>query len=127
MTVQQAIRASLSLLSKRDRRLLALITGVQMSTAFLDLFGILLIGLVTALSLAVMGSVSQPAIVQSALEAFGLEQADPVTVALSLALVAGALLITKSALNMVLTKRILRFLANRQAMVSGRLAAGLLR
>lgn len=126
MTVQQAIRASLSLLSKRDRRLLALITGVQMSTAFLDLFGILLIGLVTALSLAVMGSVSQPAIVQSALEAFGLEQADPVTVALSLALVAGALLITKSALNMVLTKRILRFLANRQAMVSGRLAAGLL-
>jgi hypothetical protein len=41
MTVRQAIRASLNLLSKRDRRLLALITVAQMSTAFLDLLGIL--------------------------------------------------------------------------------------
>jgi len=98
----------------------------QMSTAFLDLFGILLLGLVTALSLSIMSSIPQPTIVQSALETFGLEQADPVTVALSLAVIAGALLITKSALNMVLTRRILRFLANRQALVSGRLAAGLL-
>jgi len=97
-----------------------------MSTAFLDLFGILLLGLVTALSLSIMSSMPQPTIIQSALETFGLEQADPVTVALSLAVIAGALLITKSALNMVLTRRILRFLANRQALVSGRLAAGLL-
>ena len=126
MTVRQAIRASLKLLSKRDRRLLALITVAQMSTAFLDLFGILLLGLVTALSLSIMSSMPQPTIIQSALETFGLEQADPVTVALSLAVIAGALLITKSALNMVLTRRILRFLANRQALVSGRLAAGLL-
>jgi len=126
MTVRQAIRASLNLLIQRDRRLLALITVAQMSTAFLDLIGILLIGLVTALSLSVMSSVPQPAIVQNALEALGLEQGDPTTVALTLGVVAGILLITKSALNMFLTRRILRFLANRQAMVSGRLAAGLL-
>jgi len=97
-----------------------------MSTAFLDLLGVLLVGLVTALSLSAMSSVAQPAIVQTALETFGLEQSDPTTVALSLAAIAGFLLITKSALNMFLAKRILRFLANRQAIVSGRLAAGLL-
>ncbi len=126
MTVRQAIRASLRLLTQRDRRLLALITVAQMSTAFLDLLGILLIGLVTALSLSIMSSIPQPAIVQSALDTLGLNQADPVTVALVLAGIGGFLLITKSVLNMVLTRRILRFLANRQAMVSGRLAAGLL-
>jgi ABC-type multidrug transport system fused ATPase/permease subunit len=97
-----------------------------MSTAFLDLLGILMVGLVTALSLSVMSSVPQPAIVQNVLETLGLEQRDPTTVALSLAAIAGVLLITKSALNMFLTRRILRFLANRQALVSGRLAAGLL-
>jgi ABC-type multidrug transport system fused ATPase/permease subunit len=126
MTVRQAIRASLRLLSQRDRRLLALITVAQMSTAFLDLLGILLIGLVTALSLSIMSSIPQPAIVQSTLDTLGLNQVDPVTVALVLAGVGGFLLIAKSVLNMVLTRRILRFLANRQALVSGRLAAGLL-
>ncbi len=126
MRVRQAIRASLRLLTQRDRRLLALITVAQMSTAFLDLLGILLIGLVTALSLSIMSSIPQPAIVQSALDTLGLNQADPVTVALVLAGIGGFLLITKSVLNMVLARRILRFLANRQAMVSGRLAAGLL-
>lgn len=126
MTVRQAIRASLNLLSSRDRKLLVMFTAVQMSTAFLDLLGILLIGLVTALSLSVMSSAPQPAIVQTVLDTFGLNQSDPATVALVLAAVAGLLLITKSILNMVLAKRILRFLANRQALVSGRLAAGLM-
>ena len=126
MTVRQAIRASLNLLSSRDRKLLALITAAQMSTTLLDLLGILLIGLVTALSISVMSSAQQPAIVQTALDTFGPSQSDPTTVALVLATVAGLLLITKSVLNMFLAKRILRFLANRQALVSGRLAAGLL-
>ena len=126
MTVRQAIRASLGLLTQRDRRLLGLITLVQMSTAFLDLFGILLIGLVTALSLSSLSSIQQPRIVQSALDIVGLNEADPTNVALALAVVGGILLMSKSVLNMLLTRRILRFLANRQAMVSGRLAAGLL-
>jgi ABC-type multidrug transport system fused ATPase/permease subunit len=73
-----------------------------------------------------MSSLPQPPIVQSFLETLGLENTDPVIVALTLALIGGFLLITKSILNMILTRRILRFLANRQALVSGRLAAGLL-
>ena len=126
MTVPKAIRASLSLLTRRDRRLLALITIAQMSTSILDLVGVLLIGLVTALSLSVMSAAPQPALVESILEFLGLSNDDPVTVALTLAAAAGFLLILKSIVNMFLTKRILRFLANRQALVSSRLAAGLL-
>lgn len=121
-----AIRASLGLLSQRERRRLALITGAQMSTAFLDLFGVLLIGLVTALSLSTMSSAPLPVIVESAIETLGLTQKDPVTSALTLATIAGMLLILKSVLNMLLTRRTLKFLANKQAAVSGRLAAGLL-
>ena len=126
MKVREAVKSSLRLLTSRDRRRLALITGAQMSTSVLDLLGVLTIGLVTALSLSVMSSLPQPEIVQSTLETLGLEEADPVVVALTLAVIGGVLLITKSVLNMILTRRILRFLANRQALVSGRLAAGLL-
>ena len=126
MTVREALRASLRLLSRRDRKRLVLITGAQMSTAFLDLLGILLVGLVTALSLSVMSSTPQPAIVQRALDTLGISQKDPVSVAISLAAISGCLLVAKSVLNMLLTRRILRFLANRQASVSGRLAASLL-
>lgn len=126
MTVRKAIRTSLRLLTQRDRRRLALITVAQMLTSILDLVGVLLLGLVTALSLSVMSSVPQPVIVDSTLEFLGLSNDDPVTVALALAAVAGFLLVLKSILSMLLTRRILRFLANRQALVSGRLAAGLL-
>ncbi len=126
MNVRQAIRASLKLLTSRDRRRLALITVAQMLTSILDLVGILLLGLVTALSLSVMSSAPRPVIVDSTLEFLGLSNSDPATVALMLAAVAGFLLILKSILNLLLTRRILRFLANRQALVSGRLAAGLL-
>ena len=126
MTVRKAIRSSLRLLTQRDRRRLALITVAQMLTSILDLVGVLLLGLVTALSLSTMSSVPQPVIVGSTLDFLGLSNDDPVTVALALAAVAGFVLILKSILNMLLTKRILRFLANRQALVSGRLAAGLL-
>jgi ATP-binding cassette, subfamily B, bacterial PglK len=126
MTVRKAIRTSLRLLTQRDRRRLALITVAQMLTSILDLVGVLLLGLVTALSLSVMSSVPQPVIVGSTLEFLGLSNDDPVTVALALAAVAGFLLVLKSILSMLLTRRILRFLANRQALVSGRLAAGLL-
>ena len=126
MTVRQAIRDSLKLLTSRDRRRLAIITIAQMSTSILDLVGVLLIGLVTALSLSVMSSAPKPAVIESSLEFMGLSNNDPVPVALMLAAVSGFLLILKSILSMLLTRRILRFLANRQALVSGRLAAGLL-
>ena len=126
MNVRQTIKASLALLSRRDRRILILVTLAQMSTAFLDLLGVLLIGVVTALSVSVMSQAPPPAFVQTAMDRFGLADVDIITLATTLAVVAGVVLIAKSIINLLLTRRVLRFLANRQAMVSGRLAAGLL-
>ena len=126
MTVREAIRASLGLLTSRDRRRLVLITVAQMSTSILDLVGVLLIGLVASLTLSAEGFAPQQEMVDRVLEVLGLSNADPETVALSLAAGAGFLLILKTLLSMLIAKRILRFLANRQALVSGRLAAGLL-
>ena len=126
MNVRQTIKASLALLSRRDRRILILVTLAQMSTAFLDLLGVLLIGVVTALSVSVMSQAPPPAFVQTAMDRIGLNDVDIITLATTLAVVAGVVLIAKSIINVLLTRRVLSFLANRQAMVSGRLAAGLL-
>lgn len=126
MTVRQAVRASLDLLSVRDRRRLALITLAQMSTAFLDLLGVVLVGVVTALSLSVMTTTPPPAMVTTAVDLTPLASMAPETQALVLACVAGLLLVGKSLVNMWLTRRILRFLARRQASVSRNLAAELL-
>ena len=126
VTVREAIRASLRLLTSRDRRRLALITVAQMSTSILDLVGVLLIGLVTSISLSTMSLAPRPEMIDRVLEVLGLSNADPASVALSLAAVAGFMLILKTLLSMLIAKRILRFLANRQALVSGRLAAALL-
>jgi ABC-type multidrug transport system fused ATPase/permease subunit len=97
-----------------------------MSTAFLDLLGVLLIGVVAALSVSVMSQAASPAIVQTIMDRLGLVDLDTASLAIGLAVIAALVLIAKSVINITLTRRVLRFLANRQAMVSGRLAAGLL-
>ena len=126
MSLQQAIRKSLRLLSSRDRKRLMAVTTAQMATSVLDLVGVLLIGVVAALSLAVMSGAAPTGLVAALINHLGWSKADPVTLALVLAVAAGLLLMLKSALNIVLTRRIYRFLANRQAQVSGTLAEKLL-
>lgn len=126
MTIYHALRASLGLLSRRDQRALVFVSLAQMSTAFLDLIGVLLIGVVMALSVAAVSDVPIPSLIESVLESFGLSEVNPLTLAAYLGLTAGIVLIGKSAINVALTRRVLRFLANRQGVVAGRLAAALL-
>lgn len=126
MNVRDTIRASLGLLNHRDRRILILVTLAQMSTAFLDLLGVLLIGVVAALSVSAISQAATPAIVQSVMDRIGIPDVDTLTLAVVLAVAAAVVLIAKSAINVLLTRRVLRFLARRQAVVSGRLASQLL-
>jgi ABC-type multidrug transport system fused ATPase/permease subunit len=97
-----------------------------MATSVLDLVGVLLIGLVAALSVSVVAKGVPPAIVETVVSWLGLGNVSTATAAGVLAISAAILLVFKSAVSVVLTRRILQFLANRQAMVSGRLASGLL-
>ena len=125
MNLRQSVKAALALISRRDRRILILLTAIQAGVSLLDLVAIALLGIVVALSAsAVTGET--PTIVFTVLDRVGLENTDPLTLSLVLAIAAGALLVIKSVISFLLTRRTLRFLANRQAMVSGELAAELL-
>jgi ABC-type multidrug transport system fused ATPase/permease subunit len=126
LKIFRTISASLSLLTRRDRRLLAISTIIQMSMSLLDLVGILLLGVVTSLAISTISNSTPPEIVMNSLRSLGINTQDIVALAAWLAVIAGIILISKSLINLILTRRVLTFLANRQALVSGRLAAGLL-
>jgi ABC-type multidrug transport system fused ATPase/permease subunit len=125
VNLRQSVKAALALISRRDRRILILLIGIQTSLALLDLVAIALLGIVVALSASALTGAT-PVVVSTVLDRIGLANADPLTLSLTLALVAAALLVTKSIISFLLTRRTLRFLANRQAMVSGKMAADLL-
>lgn len=126
MKVRQAVNESLRLLNRRDRRLLAISTGLQMSTSFLDLAGVLLLGLVASVAVTVVQSQPPPDIVESLFTRIGLGGISDQEMVIYLAVAAAVVLLTKSVVSTVLIRRILRFLANRQALVSARLTAELL-
>ena len=71
MTVIQIIRESFSLLCKRHKWMLAAITVIQMATGFLDLAGVLLLGLVSVLSVAALSGLALPDSVQSFVDRLG--------------------------------------------------------
>ena len=93
MTVIQIVRESLSLLQRRDRWKLGLITVVQMATGFLDLIGVLLLGLVSVLSVAVISGGALPSQLQSLIDFVGVENMDEVTLAAWLCVIAGIVLV----------------------------------
>ena len=125
MGIWQSIRASLELLSKRDRRILFLLMGIQFLLALLDFAGVILFGLVAAISAsAVSGEL--PGQIASVIDFVGLSNLDVLTLAVVLAVIAGMLFITKSILTFLVMRRSYRFLATRQAMVSGKLVSLLL-
>ena len=121
----ESIRGTLSLLDPRSRRILWLLVLVQVALAFLDMLGVLLFGVVAALSASAISG-EEPALIGGLLERLGLDQSDEISLAISLAVVAGVLLVVKSVTSFLLIRRTYRFLANRQAIISSRLASRLL-
>ena len=97
-----------------------------MSTSVLDLVGVLLIGLVGALSVTTVQSQPPPATVIGVAEFFGLGNLSEQALVSVFAGAAAAVLLTKSIFSSYLTRRVLVFLANRQALVSARLSKELL-
>ena len=126
MKARQAIRASLDLLSRRDRRLLGISIAIQMATSLLDLVGVLLLGLVGVLAVTVVQSQPLPATVAGVADAIGLGELTSEQLIVTFAAVAAGVLLTKSIASSYLTRRVLVFLANRQALVSARLTKALL-
>jgi len=118
MPTLAAISQSLSLLSRRDRRLLLLAALIQMTLSVLDLVGVLLIGLIGAASVSVVQSTPLPEPLVSMAQRVGLTFTSPQQFVAILALVAAGVLLAKSFASLYLLRRLLSFLANRQAIVS---------
>jgi ABC-type multidrug transport system fused ATPase/permease subunit len=120
--VRSAIGRSLALLPGGQRRRLVLISAIQISLGLLDLLGIALVGMLAAIAVSGVGLSTIPAPVTTALAWFGLEDLTVSQLSVILAVLAVIVLVSKTALSAIISRRIFRFLANRQAEVSARLA-----
>ena len=121
----ETIRKALVLLDARSRRILLVLVVIQVGIASLDLVGVFLLGAVAALSAAAVSG-QDPALIGDLLGRFGVSSSGELSFAVTLAVIAGLVLIVKSVLSFLLVRRSYRFLANRQALISSRLASKLL-
>lgn len=86
----------------------------------------MLIGLVSVVSMAVLTGEPLPAMVLTLIENLGFDAGDEMTWVAIMCVAAGLALVAKTAISAILARFTLRFLANRQAALSGQLTAGLL-
>lgn len=125
MTMWADVRTALDLVSRRDRRILSLVTVLQVSLSIMDLVAVALIGLVALLAAgAATGEV--PPMAESMVQLLGDDLSDPYGLAITMAAAAALLMVTKSILSFFITRRAFAFLANRQATISSSLASRLL-
>lgn len=124
--MREAVSRSLALLSGRDKRRLALATGIQAASSLLDLLGVLLLGLVGALAITTVQGQSPPTAIQQAVSEVGLSEITDAQLLALLSCVAAVSLLLKSLLSALVLRRVFRFLAGRQAVVSAELTLSLL-
>lgn len=128
--VLPAIRKAVHLLPTGKRRLLFLAAAAQISLGLLDLLGIALIGLVAAVAVSgvsagasgTSGAQSIPDWAQPIVDRLGMGELTLSQLSIALALAAVVILVAKTGLSALMSKRIMVFLAHRQAEVSVQLA-----
>lgn len=126
MGVFEAVRECVSLLSRSDRRKLLLATGAQVTTSFLDLLGVLLLGLVGTLAVTTVQAQPLPTSLQTLVDSTGLGGLSQPQLLGALAILAALVLVGKSLVSSLLLRRVFVFLAGRQAIVTARLTKLLL-
>ena len=126
MTALRLVGITFRLLDRRHQGFLVIITVVQMTTGFLDLAGVLLLGFVSVVSIAVVSDSELPSQFQNVVSFLSLSELPPLTVAAWLFGLAALLLVLKSVMAVLLSRLTLRFLAHRQAEMSAHLARDLL-
>jgi ABC-type multidrug transport system fused ATPase/permease subunit len=118
------LKRCLSLLGIRDRKLLLLIVFAQTLLNFLDLFGVLLIGLLS--STIIQASTSQTSTSTIAIiDKLGLSSLDLKTQSIYLATMAIVLLVGKTILSIFLTRKVIFFLSRRGSIISASLVSKL--
>lgn len=125
-SIVESVRAALALLTQRDRRLFRLATVAQMLLSLLDLAGVALIGAIGAVAVSGIDPNSLPPVITEWRDRLGLDGFTVSQLIGILAVAAVFLFLLKTVLSAYITRRMFRFLANRQADVSARLAQAIL-
>lgn len=127
LSTTASIRRSLGLLEPSDRRRYWLVVVAQCSLALLDVVGVLMVGAVAAVAVASIDGDAVGGDTGSAiLGRVGLGDVDAMELMLIVALIAAALLTTKSLVSLILVRKQFVFLARQQERVSGALASSLI-
>ena len=117
---------SIKVLHRNDRRKLIFISAAQILMSFLDLLGVLVIGLLGAVSASTLQSQPVGERINFFLSILNLDKATLQNQALALGLLAVFLLVGRTILSILITRRILFFLSVKAAEVSSRLISILL-
>lgn len=113
---------ALSLLDPRDRRLYLMGIVLQLALAVLDLFGVLLLGMVGVILASAASGAPVPPPFATTLEWLGVTSNPTPSTALTLAAIAAVLLVLKSSLALVVQTKILRFLGRRAGAMGSQIA-----
>ena len=122
----ETTRRALRIFSRQDRRKIGVITVVQVFLGLLDLIGVAIIGVLGALAINGIQSKSAGNRVSQIL---GYLQLDGFTFQTQVAILGGlsaAILILRTVLSVVFTRRILFFLSRKSALISSNLVSRLL-
>ena len=121
LVLAKPIFRALNILSSKDRIRVLIVMGIQVFLGLLDLLGVAVIGLLGALSLN--GVQSRPAgdRVSAFLKFVGLYNETFQTQAATLGIAASAILIIRTLISIVLTRKVLFFLSRRGAVISSEL------
>jgi len=125
-TIIESVRAALGLLTSRDRRLFGVAALGQMLLSLLDLAGVALIGAIGAVAVSGIDPGSLPPALSEWRTRLGLDDFSASQLIGILAVTAVLLFLLKTLLSAFITRRMFRFLANRQADVSARLTQAIL-
>lgn len=114
------------LLSKRDQKLVFVVILLNIFLGFLDLLGVIAIGILGTLTVFGIGSRTPGDRVNFVLETLFLENLSFQQQAAALAIFAAMIFVIRTIFSIVTTRRILHFLANRAAVLSNELTKKML-
>ena len=114
---KRSIALPIKLLSGRDRFLLIVVVLITVFLAVLDLFGVLLIGVVGSLSITGLGSGQTGDRVTSALKFLQIDELDFESQVIVVGLIAAFMLVAKTLLSLFLVRKTLFFMARRAAVL----------
>lgn len=109
------------ILSLRDKKRLYLVSILQIGLSILDLIGVTLIGVIGALTISGVRSQAPTGKIGSLLATLGLDGFTFQTQTVILTSIAVLLLVTRTSLSVIITRRTLFFLSRRSAEISSRL------